>query len=97
MKNYPTYVQVREDVERAVIDYVNSSVELELHRTNINGYRLSEEEFVEAYTTKKASEDYFKDDWFKKSNPGLNGEFLIELMDAKVEKNVNAVLEALEI
>ena len=92
MNTYPTVV--REDVKRAVIDYVNSSVELELHKTNIEYFKLSEEELDEDKSVKQACLDYFNSTDFCERCPDLDAELLIELMDAKVDKNVDAAIDA---
>ena len=92
MNTYPTVV--REDVKRAVIDYVNSSVELELHKTNIEYFKLSEEELDEDKAVKQACLDYFNSTDFCECCPGLDTELLIELMNAKVDKNVDAAIDA---
>ena len=92
MNTYPTVV--REDVKRAVIDYVNSSVELELHKTNIEYFKLSEEELDEDKAVKQACLDYFNSTDFCECCTGLDAELLIELMNAKVDKNVDAAIDA---
>lgn len=92
MNTYPTVV--REDVKRAVIDYVNSSVELELHKTNIEYFKLSEEELDEDKAVKQACLDYFNSTDFCERCPDLDAELLIELIDAKVDKNVDAAIDA---